>query len=126
MMFAARRLLTLAVLFYSASSVASQPLEFQLTFYAKVKATTFTRRGDVLLSNARRTEPPGSPNWFRPEPAFALDVRDWKPGELLTVGKTALAYPTPLDKLENKTYWAMAVMDLDQGDRSFGAAPGNI
>jgi enterochelin esterase-like enzyme len=124
--FVIRRALCSAVLLATVPVVAAEPLEFQLLFDAKAKATPFTGRVHVLLSNARRTGPPGSPNWFRPEPAFALDVRDWKPGETLTVGKNALAYPTPLDKLENKTYWAMAVMDLDQGDRSFGAAPGNI
>jgi hypothetical protein len=125
-MMATRRWLCFAILLLTVPAVAAAPLEFKLTFDAKVKATPFTGRVHVLLSNARRTEPQGGPNWFRPDPAFALDVRDWKPGETLTIGKNALAYPTPLDKLENKTYWAMAVMDLDLGHRSFGAAPGNI
>jgi hypothetical protein len=120
-----RRLLLLFA-FVLAVPIQAEPLEFQLTFDAKAKATPFTGRVHVLLTNSRRTEPPPSPNWFRPEPSFALDVRDWKPSETLTIGKNALAYPTPLDKLENKSYWAMAVMDLDQGNRSFGAAPGNI
>jgi hypothetical protein len=116
----------LLIAFVLAVPVQAEPLEFQLTFDAKAKATPFTGRVHVLLSNARRSDPPSGPSWFRPEPAYALDVRDWKPGVMLTVGKNALAYPTPLDKLENKSYWVMAVMDLDQGDRSFGAAPGNI
>ena len=120
-----RRLLLLFV-FVLAVPVRAEPLEFQLTFDAKARATPFTGRVHVLLTNSRRTEPPGGPSWFRPEPAYALDVRDWKPGDTLTIGKNALAYPTPLDKLENKSYWVMAVMDLDQGYRSFGAAPGNI
>jgi S-formylglutathione hydrolase FrmB len=57
---------------------------------------------------------------------LARDVRDWKPGEKLVLGSDALAYPEPLAKLEKGKYWVLAVMDLDQGHRSFGNAPGNL
>src|SRR5262249_52733213 len=89
---------SLLIAFLLAIPVQAEPIEFQLTFDAKAKATPFTGRVHVLLSKGKRTEPPEGPSWFRPEPAFALDVRDWKPGEKLVIGKDALAYPTPLDK----------------------------
>jgi hypothetical protein len=125
-MMATGRWVCIATLLVTVPAVAAAPLEFHLTFDAKAKATPFTGRVHVLLSKGKRTEPPDGPSWFRPEPVFALDVRNWKPGETLVVGKNALAYPTPLDKLEKRSYWVMAVMDLDEGYRSFGAAPGNV
>src|SRR5262249_1307369 len=66
----------------------------------------------------------GSPNWFKPEPMFALDVKGWEPGKPLTVGAGAIAHPEPLAKLEKGTYFVQAVMDFGRG-MSFSAAPGN-
>jgi S-formylglutathione hydrolase FrmB len=102
-----------------------RPLEFQVTFDKAVSPAPFTGRVYVMLSKQRLNQPPSGPNWFQPEPFFAVDVKDWKPGEAALFAEDALGYPTPLSKLAAGTYWALAVMDFDRGSRSFGAAEGN-
>src|SRR5262249_520847 len=60
-----------------------------------------------------------------PEPFFALDVKDWQPGQALAVDGRALGCPHPLAKLPAGTYSIQAVMDFDRGGRSFSTAEGN-
>jgi len=118
-------LLLAAVICRPASAGAARPLEFHVAFDRAVSSEPFTGRVYVLLSQKEFTEPPSGPNWFHPEPFFAVDVRNWKPGETLTVGADALGYPGPLTGLAPGTYYAQAVMDFDRGGRSFAAAEGN-
>src|SRR5207249_3495611 len=60
-----------------------------------------------------------------PDPTFAVDVKDWKPGETRVVGNDAISIPAPLAKLPKGTYSVFAVMDFDRGDRHFSTAEGN-
>jgi S-formylglutathione hydrolase FrmB len=102
-----------------------RPLEFRLTFDKSVSAQPFTGRVYVLLSRGKMTLPPAGPNWFRPEPFFALDVKDWQPGAPLAFGAKAVGYPGPLAKLAKGKWWVTAVLDLDRGARSFSHGDGN-
>jgi hypothetical protein len=112
--------------FVLAAPVQAAPLEFHLSFDSKTKAETFTGRVLIILSKREISGPPSGPNWFRPDPMLARDVRGWKPNEVLVISGNDLAFPQPLAKLEKGNYWVLAIMDLDQGHRSFGNAPGNI
>jgi S-formylglutathione hydrolase FrmB len=116
-------LLVLAVL--ASAGAEPRPLEFRLTFDPAVSREPFTGRVYVMLS---KTDPGenlrSSPNWFKPDPMFALDVKGWQAGKPLNVGAGAVAYPEPLAKLEKGTYYVQAVMDFGRG-MSFSAAPGN-
>jgi S-formylglutathione hydrolase FrmB len=120
----------LAVLIFCVAAlparVAAAPLEFHLTYDPKVHSAPFTGRVYLMLSKREMAALPAGPGWFKPEPFFARDVRAWKPGEKCIVAGDALAYPELLAKLAKGTYWVAAVMDLDQGHRSFANAPGNI
>jgi hypothetical protein len=110
-----------------APAAEDKPLEFHLTFSKDVHAKPFTGRVYVLLT--KRANVSGllsGPNWFGPEPFFAVDVKDWKPGTPLIVGAKALACPTPLPKIAKAAYSIQAVMDLDQGHVHFSTAPGNV
>jgi S-formylglutathione hydrolase FrmB len=123
--------LTLALLVVSglapaARADAPRPLEFHLTFDKAVSAAPFTGRVYVLLSSKEMKAIPAGPNWFKPEPFFALDVKGWRPGERLVLGASALGYPGPLAKLTPAPYWVTAVMDLDRGARSFSHGEGNV
>ena len=102
-----------------------RPLEFHVTFERTVMAAPFSGRVYVMLSAAKTGEPRMRVNWFSPEPFFALDVKDWKPGAPVIVSASALACPNPLAKLEKGSYTVQAVMDLDRGGRHFGTSPGN-
>jgi S-formylglutathione hydrolase FrmB len=101
------------------------PLEFHLTFDPAVSKTPFTGRVYILLSRRKINGLSSGINWFRPEPTFARDVKDWKPGETLALGKEALGYPVKLADLPRGTYFIQAVMDLDRGGRRFTRSNGN-
>src|SRR5262245_8287298 len=103
----------------------AKPLEFVLTFDRAISAEPFTGRVLVMLSEQANAEPRFGPDWFSPQPFFALDVKDWKPGENLVFGAESLGFPGPLAKLRPATYTVQAVMDLDQGERNFSNAEGN-
>src|SRR5438132_1010564 len=102
-----------------------RPLEFQITFSPAVSVQPFTGRVYVMLTAGGPSQLPRGLRWFNPEPVFARDVTGWKPGEPLTVGRDALAYPTPLEKLRRGSYSVFAVMDFDRGGRNFATAEGN-
>ncbi len=101
------------------------PLEFHVTFDKTVSDKPFTGRVYVLLTKADRSGAPREPDWFRPEPVFARDVKNWKPGEEVVIDASALAFPEPLAKLPRATYSAQALMDFDRGERRFANAAGN-
>lgn len=103
---------------------AAAPTTFELTFSDKVSAAPFTGRVLVYLSRSSG-EPRRGPNWFNPEPFFAMDVKDWRPGTPLTLDQRALGFPKPLDQLAPGNYRIQAVMDFDRGGHQVGTGPGN-
>ena len=78
----------------SAAAADPRPLEFHVVFDRAVSAAPFTGRVYVLLSKTEFSRPPSGPDWFHPEPFFAVDVKGWEPGEVLVVGAAALAVPS--------------------------------
>ncbi|MFO0845566.1 MAG: hypothetical protein U0797_24805, partial [Gemmataceae bacterium] len=105
---------------------AAGPLEFHLTFDAKARPTPFTGRVYVTLGSAEATALRGWPNWFSPQPGFARDVVNWKPGEKLIFDKGALGYPVSLDRVKKGTWTVQAVMDAHPNHINFTTAPGNV
>ena len=105
---------------------ASTPLEFRLRFDSKAHDKPFTGRVYVLLGKGNPATLQRGVNWFNPQPAFAKDVKSWKPGELLAIDKSAISYPVYLDKIKKGKWTVQAVMDLHPNHRSFAAAPGNV
>jgi len=67
------------------SAFADEPGSVRVRFTEQVRAEPFTGRVIVLFSK-RSQEPRRGPSWFHPEPMMGLDVVDWKPGEVLSVG----------------------------------------
>ncbi len=102
------------------------PARFEVSFDPKVSDTSFTGRVYVTLHRRQVGKPPSGPNWFNPDPFYARDVRDWKPGAPLILDDTWESFPAPISKIGAGTYFAQAVMDFKRGDRiSYAAAPGN-
>jgi S-formylglutathione hydrolase FrmB len=108
----------------AATAAEARPLEFQVSFDQAVFKTAFTGRVYVMLSKRRIERPPPGPNWFNPEPFYALDVKDWKPDEPAVLAGNALGFPSPLADLSKGTYWVQAIMDFSRGI-SFSATEGN-
>lgn len=107
------------------SAAQASPLEFHVTFDPAVSRSAFTGRVYVMLNQKETKELPAGFNWFKPEPIFARDVKDWKPGATLIVGLDALGFPHKLGELPKETYSIHAVMDFDRGERLFSTAAGN-
>jgi S-formylglutathione hydrolase FrmB len=123
-----RALLCLPLLLLVAGPAAAQdrPLEFHLTFDPSASAQPFTGRVYVMLSKGQMQQLSSGFNWMSPEPVFARDVKDWRPGQDLVVGADALGYPYRLDKLPRGEWSVQAVMDFNRGSRQFSTAPGNV
>ena len=102
-----------------------KPLEFHVTFDPCVSGAPFTGRVVVTVSKQAIKDLPVKPNWFNPEPLFAKNVKDWKPGTKLVLGNDALGFPEPLAKLPKETYSIQAIMDFDRGSQNAVNAPGN-
>jgi Putative esterase len=102
-----------------------QPLTFFLTFDKAVSNEPFTGRVYVMLSKTPSKGLRSGPSWFAPEPFFAKDVKNWKPGETLVFGDDAIGYPMTLSKLPAGSYAIQVVMDFDRGHISFSTAPSN-
>src|SRR3954452_11264988 len=112
-----------------AATAHADPLEFHLTFDRKALDRPFTGRAYVMLfaedTKETRQLRPG-PDWMRPEPFFARDVKNVKAGEIIVIDKRDVGYPVTLDRIKKGTYTVQAVIDLQGGSHSFSRAPGNV
>lgn len=120
-----RRLATTFALLVFAAPTLADPAEFRLTFDKAALDQPFTGRVFVLLSRNDPGTVPNGLNWFNPEPAFAKDVKDWKPGTPLTIGADAISM-TPLAGVKPGRYYVQGVLDRDLGGISFAASSGNV
>jgi hypothetical protein len=123
MLVSSRRLVALPLLLILAGA-EPRPLEFHVTFDKSVTDHAFTGRVYVMLSRKELRALPSGPSWGAPEPFFACDVLDWKPGDTLVIGDKARAYPAPLREVKPGPYSIVAVMDFDRGF-SFARSDGN-
>ncbi|AMV39071.1 alpha/beta hydrolase-fold protein [Planctomyces sp. SH-PL62] len=80
----------------------------------------------MLAAPGTPGEPRLGPNWFRPQPFFARDVRDWKPGESIRIDARAHGFPDSLDKLAPGAYRAQAVVRLNLDTARIGSGEGNL
>jgi hypothetical protein len=80
----------------------------------------------VFLSTRQRGEPRRGPNWFKPDPFFALEVRDWQRGDARELDDAADGFPASLSKLPPGKYRAQAVLDCSLDHHNPGTAPGNL
>lgn len=92
--------------------------------YGKDIADSFTGRV-YLFFGSGRGEPRHGPDWFRPQPLYALEVTDWKPETPLVFSNPALAFPRPLPEVRNGTYQIQAVMRINPHVRQVGRGVGN-
>ena len=121
-----RALLGLLIFLLPQASMAAGPLEFELTYPAKKLAGPFTGRVYVLLTKGSPRGLMSGPDWFNPEPFFAMDVVGWRAEEKLVLGAGAMGFPVAMKDVSDGKYTVQAVMDLNLGGRSFSASPGNL
>jgi S-formylglutathione hydrolase FrmB len=110
----------------AAAAAAAASTSFTITCDPAIHAQPITARVYVMLGPALGLqEPRRGPNWFRPQPFFAVEARDWKPGEPLEMGESAVGFPGPLADLKPGTYRAQAVVRLNPDTHNLGDGAGN-
>ena len=83
------------------------PLHFSVTHDGSV-AESLDGRVYIMLTQGH-LPPIGGPNWWRPEPFFAVEVQDWKTGEVLVLDDSADAMHGGPSTLEQGAWKAVAV-----------------
>jgi hypothetical protein len=118
---------------------ASTPLpaadwQFEIKFSPQIRRQPYTGRVYLFFSRDPQREPRlaahgSAPDWFHPEPFLAVDIENWKPGELLTIDSSiadwTLAFPKPLAELELSGCRVQAVARFNPLERAVGNGPGN-
>jgi hypothetical protein len=99
---------------------------FVITYAEAISKTPVSGRVYVFLGPDRSwAEPRLGPNWFRPQPFFAVDVAGWKPGEPLRIDSKAAGFPDRLDRIPPGKYAAQAVLRLNRDTHRIGDGEGN-
>lgn len=99
---------------------------FEVTYTKAVADGPVSTRVYVMLEPARSSaEPRRGPNWFRPQPFFAVDARGWRPGQPLRIDASATGFPAPLDRIKPGRYSAQAVIRLNLDTHKIGDGDGN-
>jgi len=116
----------LGALLFSQTTWAAGPLEFELAYGTKEFPGPFTGRVYVMLTKGAPRGLMSGPDWFNPEPFFAMDVVGWKAGEKLVLGAGARSFPVTMPEVPEGKYIVQAVLDRNLGGRSFATSPGNV
>lgn len=95
-----------------------------MSFDRVVSPEPFTGRIVVMTTSGLFGEPRRGPDWFRPEPMFAVDVKDLKPGDAVIFDDRCLGFPGPPNRMKPGNYRCQAIMDFGR-QRDFSDAPGN-
>jgi hypothetical protein len=107
------------------SPTTATKTEFHIQYTESVTEGPVSCRVYVILDKAIHRTPRYGPSIFSPEPFYAVDVKDWKPGEIIVLDNNSLGYPVELDRIPPEMYVVQAVMDTNTTHRSFSVAPGN-
>ena len=99
------------------------PLQFSIT-HDGIVSESLTGRVYVMLTRGRVPRI-GGPDWFHPEPFFALDVDSWEAGTPLVLAENADAMDGPPSSIQEATWKAVAVF-RELNDRSVLASPGGL
>ena len=108
------------------ANLEGESLAFEVTCSPEVHSKPIAARVYVMLGPARSSkEPRLGPDWFRPQPFFAVDVENWMPGEPVRVDSRAVGFPGSLNELEPGRYSIQAVVRLNRDTNRIGNGEGN-
>ncbi|MEK6238316.1 MAG: dienelactone hydrolase family protein, partial [Planctomycetales bacterium] len=86
---------------------------FRVRLAREVADEPVTGRVYVFLSQQLFGAPMRGPNWFRPEPCFAMNVKQLRPREAVILDDRGDGFPHVLSKLPPGQYRAQAILDHD-------------
>jgi hypothetical protein len=108
------------------AKAAKAGLVFDVTVAPELLSTPAKGRLYIfLIPGETRSEPRLGPDWFRPQPFFAVDVDAWKPGQTLRVDSNAVGYPGPPSELKPGRYTIQAVFRVNPDTHRIGDGEGN-
>lgn len=88
---------------------AAAPTRFVVSM-SEPLAEPYTGRVYVMLGTSKRQEPRRGPDWFNPDPFFAVDVMNWSAHEPLKIDSTSMGYPWTMDALPAREWTVQAVV----------------
>jgi len=93
------------------STPTPDPLQFSITHDGTIDES-LTGRLYVMLTKGRIPRLSG-PDWYNPEPFFAIDVVDWKPNTPMLLGENADAMDGPPSSIGEGPWKAIALLRKD-------------
>jgi hypothetical protein len=117
----------LIVLCAAASFSAAEGTGFQVSYAEGVHSGAISARVYVMLGPGAGTAEPRKKNdCFNPQPFFAVEATDWKPGEPLEINDAAaVGFPGKIAELKPGKYRAQAVIRLNRDTMKIGDGEGN-
>jgi hypothetical protein len=115
-----------AAIVLAGAATTRAAIEFDVTLDPAVARQLVSGRLYVFLSPRPVQEPRDGPNWFSPEPFFAVDVKDFQPGTSRRLNDAADGFPERLSKLPPGRYRAQALLGHNPDYISQSRAPGNF
>ena len=98
----------------TAKTATSRALGFEVAYPSVLGTEPISARVYVMLGRGNsQLEPRFGPDWFRPQPFFARDVKGWKPTQTVRIDSAATGFPGPLDSLEAGDYAIQAVVRVN-------------
>lgn len=128
MRFAASRRWTLVLIlgaFLLGNRGASAAMAFRLVMPADAAPAAHAGRLYVFVSQREAPEPRFGPDWFDPEPFFAIDVEPPRPGDAFVIDDRAHGFPEPLSRLPPGDYRAQALLATHPDVQDHARGPGN-
>jgi S-formylglutathione hydrolase FrmB len=110
----------------AAKTPSSRAVGFEVAYPSVLGTKPISARVYVLLGRGNsHLEPRFGPDWFRPQPFFARDVKGWQPMQTVRIDSAATGFPGPLDSLEPGDYAIQAVVRVNPDTHSIGTGEGN-
>ena len=107
----------------AALAASASALEFSVV-YPGTQTKPFS--GRVVVYFGRGGEPRFGPNWFNPDPIYARDVKNVKPGEAVLFNDRNAIIFMGKESSSSRPMKVQAVFDLNLGGSSIGDSPGNL
>jgi pimeloyl-ACP methyl ester carboxylesterase len=105
---------------------AGASLAFQIDRVPPAPAGRTSARVYVFLGRDESgVEPREGPDWFRPEPFFAVDVASWEPNRSVRIGNDADGFPGRLLELKPGRYAVQPVARFNRDTHRIGDGEGN-
>jgi hypothetical protein len=102
------------------------PITVNVTLDGAAAEQPLSGRLFVYCSRKPSGEPRLGPDWFSPEPFFAVDVSNFKPGLTRVIDDRADGFPEPLSSLPRGKYRVQALLDQDLDSHHPAYGPGNV